>query len=196
MDLKATWPPFPCNRLRCVSFGTIFVDWTSLKIFVNIIGYIEKAKTLTVTWFSFFLGCIFISDSCLLTIAIAFWPIAPWTTVTCLVVVARTVWYCVSECLLGWVFKLMLIRMYPSVIKSRLKVPQLIKKYFKAAIEKIPSSVASISLQWIWCRWSIVLICWNRNVRYWKWIFVEISSTWTCRRLSRQSPTLLGRVFK
>ena len=93
---RFTWPPFPCNRLRCVSFGTIFVDWTSLKIFVNIIGYIEKAKTLTVTWFRFFLGCIFISDSCLLTIAIAFWPIAPWTTVTSLVVVARAVWYWLS----------------------------------------------------------------------------------------------------
>ena len=61
---------------------------------------------------------------------------------------------------------------------------------------KKPSSVESISSHWIWCRWSIVLICWNRNVRYWKWILFEISSTWTCRRLSRQSPASLKAGFQ
>ena len=83
-DLKTRSLPFPCNGLRCVPFRTIFVDWTSLEILVNIILYIKKTKILTVTWFNFFFGCIFSSDSCLFAIAIAFWPVAPCSTVSLL----------------------------------------------------------------------------------------------------------------
>ena len=56
----------------------------------------------------------------------------------------------------------------------------------------VEASFVSLSVHSIWCRWSIVLIFWNRNVRYLNRTCWEMSKTSTWRRLSKQSSPLLN----
>ena len=64
-----------------------------------------SSLTLTVTWLSFFVSFIFISNPRLLAIPITIWPVTPCSTITWLVAVASTVLNGAGYCLLGWKFE-------------------------------------------------------------------------------------------
>ena len=61
-----------------------------------------------------------------------------------------------------------------------------------AAGSTVEGSLVSFNVHWIWCLWSIVLIFWNRNVRYLNWICCDKSKTSTESRSSYKGFQIVG----
>ena len=167
-----------------MSFRSVVLNRTGIEFFINIILDIEKAKILAVAWLSFFVGLIFISYSCLFTTTITTWPITPRSTVTWLIAETCTIWNFVRFHCWGRTCKLKrALNLIKAVNISNILWKIQILRFSSQNFNFI--SVHTLNL----CFWSIVFICWNRNVRYLNWTFWDISKTSTESRSSRQSPS-------
>ena len=78
--------------IEYISSRSTVLNRTRFQFFVNIILNIEKTEILAITWLSFFVGLVFISNSCLFTFTITTWPITPRSTVTWFVAETCAIW--------------------------------------------------------------------------------------------------------
>ena len=66
-------------------------NWNIFKLKIDIVFDFKKAKIRTVTWFCLFKRSTSIPCSCLFAVAVTWSPVFPYAIVTCIFIVARTI---------------------------------------------------------------------------------------------------------